>query len=150
MTTPAGPRDLYGFGLEIAEPEICGTSAYVEVRGLGRRQFAMGAPPDPAGCRGRPAPDDPCTLVSVVDFGHEVVERMREAGLEVHGMGMGACGTLGDYRAWNFGVGVMDWAEADPALAIVQDRLRAWRIGDVFGVSVRPVACGVELAEDGR
>ena len=54
------------------------------------------------------------------------------------------------YRAWNFGVGVMDWAEADPALAIVQDRLRAWRIGDVFGVSVRPMACGVELVEDGR
>lgn len=147
MQTPAGPRDLYGFGIAIAPPETCGTSSYIAVRGEGRRRFFGGRPPagDPSVCVGRPAADDPCTLVSVNDFGHEVFFRMRDAGVDGNGVGMGACGRLGDLPAWNFGVGVSDWAHADTALGIVQDRLRAWRVGDVFGVSVIPISCGIEL-----
>lgn len=145
MKTPAGTHELDGFVLEIAEPELCGNAAYIEVRGTGRRRFALRPESAEGLCVGRPTPDDPCSVVRVADFGHEVVERMREAGIEVHGHGMGACGKLGDYLDWNYGVAVIDWADADPTLAIIQDGLRAWDIGDVFGVSVRPMACVIIL-----
>ncbi len=149
MKTLAGHCDIGGFVVKIAEPERCGASAYVELCGTGRRRFALRPESVEGLCVGRPAPNDPCSVVRVSDFGHEVAERMREAGIEVHGHGMGACGKLGDYLAWNYGVSVIDWADADPTLAIVQDRLRAWSIGDVFGVSVQPMACGT-LLEGGR
>ncbi|HCF58981.1 MAG TPA: hypothetical protein DFS52_13445 [Myxococcales bacterium] len=149
MKTLAGHCDIGGFVVKIAEPERCGASAYVELCGTGRRRFAPRPESVKGLCVGRPAPNDPCSVVRVSDFGHEVAERMREAGIEVHGHGMGACGKLGDYLAWNYGVSVIDWADADPTLAIVQDRLRAWSIGDVFGVSVQPMACGT-LLEGGR
>lgn len=146
VKTPAGPKDQFGVNIQVSAPQFCGNSAFIALEGSGRRTFQM--PPGAALCTGRPDPHDPCTSVSISDFGNDVAEHMRMHGVTVfNGVGLGACGKVGGLADWNYSVGVYRWEAVDQAIEIAADRMRAWRIGDRFGVSIKPLACGsVELA----
>jgi hypothetical protein len=139
-----GVLDLYGYTVELAAPQVCGTSAYFELKGSGRRNRPT--PQPPLLCVGRPDRTDPCNQVPLQALGEDIVQVLRNRGIQVNGLGLGACGTAGPpFQGWNFGIGVSDWKDVDQAIQITVDRMRAWDYGGTFGVSVRPIACGVEL-----
>jgi hypothetical protein len=141
LGTPAGVVDRYGFAITVAPIERCGTSGTIAITGSGHRRFVM--PPEVPTCSGRPDPADPCTTLRPDDFGDDVQARLVAAGVVPTGHGMGACGTLGTWDDWNFGISVQRWIDADPAIEVVADRLRAWRVGATYHVSVRPLMCSV-------
>lgn len=146
--TPVGQAS----GPRIDAPRLCPGKgsrhgAYIRVHGQGWRRLVFGR----AACMELPEDGTSCPEIELGTFGHAAMKaihaRLGEAAAD--SVGLGACGTLGDYDAWNPSLHVHDWSHADLAIAIVDEHLRRYQIGNHFGVSVSGFSCGV-LLEGGR
>jgi hypothetical protein len=89
------------------------------------------------------APPDVCPEVHADALGGTIAGRLKELGIEINGIGAGVCDQANglDYTTWNYSVGIMDWKDADAAVAVVDEVLRTWGVGQYFGVSVRGIDC---------
>ncbi len=157
--TAPGAIDLYGFSLQLSAAADCGRGQAVELIGAGHRTLehrnvlrrglcaARNNPHD--GCQdlcvGRPLPDEPCKRVSAMAIAMEARQRLTDAG-RLASVGYSGCGERsGEPGFWYVTLDVYDWADLDPAIAALADRMRAWRVGDRLRIAVKPMNCGVAL-----
>jgi hypothetical protein len=139
---PAGSRaDLKtqvhaSTGAAIDEPVTCAREpgAFIRVHGRGRRPIGFAnAACKAAGC------------ITIEEIGRAVGAHMHARGITAGGIGEGVCGdTRGDYDAWNISIAVNDWKDADVAIEVIDEELRAHDAGPYFGVSVRAEVCSVD------
>lgn len=151
-TTIAGaPSDFTNvIGAQVDPPEECKGAFYLRVHGRGTRTIQMGRAGQTNGCHQPPAegaPAEACPVLFADAFGRAVAERMAGRGVQLTGLGMGACGKIDsmDVDTWRYSVSVASWKDVDAAVASVQEELDRWGAGSSFGVTVRPVLCAVPL-----
>lgn len=149
LTTPIGATE----GPRIDEPLECSKGsdgmdhgAYIRIHGHGTRRLVMpGATSEQTCVPPRGAKSDVCPEVSAHEVADEVKRRLQARGIVVNGTGAGVCAQpVGDdYESWDYSVGITDWKDADAAVAIVDEVLRTWGIGDSFGISVWGMNCNM-------
>ncbi len=146
FSTAPGPIDAYGFALTLSAPEACGGAVIYRLAGHGHRRFDQ--PQATTSCEGRPEGQNPCDAVSLVAFRSDVNAQLAKAGF-AHGAGLAfthqcrAREPDGSIRV-RLLVHLMDWSQADAALHVLIDRVRAWRIGDTVELMVGSQDCGGE------
>lgn len=150
MTTPIG-----AMAPRIEAPLHCSNpgnhwddGAYIRVHGDGHRKLVLGRQSLPEQCWKEGPQLETCNLVLVDQFGHEVLKRLRakypRGEARFGGISVGVCGEIGadlDYDRAHLSVSVFDWADVDAAIAVVDEVLDAWKIGNHYGVSVRGSSC---------
>jgi hypothetical protein len=145
--------DLTG-GPRMDEPVECAEGsgdhhgAYLRVYGQGSRRIVMGSEAEARACVPPPgAPPEVCPEVGAMRVAATVAGRLKARGIEINGIGAGVCAwTQGlRYDSWRYSVGIVDWKDADAAVAVVHEVLQQWDIGDHFGISVRGMNCDAEL-----
>jgi hypothetical protein len=117
-------------GPDIDEPVWCKTEngAFIRVHGHGTHQITH--PCSEPGC------------IAFADFAGAVQRRLGAGHIQVSDVGVGVCGdSSGAYDAWHASVNIADWKDADAAIAVVDEELRAHDAGGDFGVSVRGGYC---------
>ncbi|PTL85560.1 hypothetical protein [Vitiosangium sp. GDMCC 1.1324] len=150
LQTPVGASE----GPSIDAPAQCYESssgmdrgAYIRIHGHGTRRLVMGsANRDRACVPPASASPDVCPEVLADAVGQMIFGMLQERGIQVNGIGAGVCAQREAMRSqdvndWNFSVGIMNWKDADTAIAIVDEVLRNLGIGDSFGISVRGIDC---------
>jgi hypothetical protein len=149
----AGARP--GAGPMIDAPVTCGNDTYIAVHGrVGGRRFVMGPEGAKTGCKAPPPPDEPaaCPEVFVDAFAQHLYLRLQSRSLYAsRGIGQGPCAGAGAgagagaqppvYADVHYSVMIQDWRQADAVIAAVDEELRVWGVGDVFGVSVMGKDC---------
>jgi hypothetical protein len=139
-------------GVTVASPRMCErNSAYLRVeRSVGARALGMERAHPTRGGFGRGCAELPrdatsCPEINVTAVLHEAARRLRREGIAVNGAGVGPCGVVGTYDVVNLSVGVMDWKDAGPAVAILGEVLAEYDLRGYAGVGVVGPMCGEAL-----
>jgi hypothetical protein len=129
----------------VAGPSRCAANrrheGYLHVAGPGSRPFSIAAPGKATGCL---RPGDACTSVDLGAFLQGVTGQFKARGIEPVSWGIGACGRGGRSQSWDdqhFSIVIGNWRDANEAVAIISEQLRAWDVGQSFEVAVQAAPC---------